>query len=202
MNSKQIISIIIVLVLLAGAGFYFLRSSETPEPATPTSPVVVNDEDTPPVFPSEPQIPDNYVKFENANFGYEFFYPESSDAQVNNDIVSVGEYGPTQTEGTEVFDGYFVNITEFELGELAFDEFVTTRFEENSVNSEVVEAVTPFSHNRYEGYAYTMSGLGTFSYVYLTNGSNVLEISYLVEDPGNLGYQTYVDNIIDSIMFK
>lgn len=136
---------------------------------------------------------------------YQVKYPNDLIAGGDKDMLNIAKWGPTQTEGTELFDGYAVTFIQKENQDSTPEEYTQTLIEEaESVGvSEITEEMQDIEVNGYNGVTYTEEGLGTYKQIILgsNDNSSLVHISVMVADPGNLGFQEEVDQILSTFEF-
>ena len=137
---------------------------------------------------------------------YEVKYPsEIIPKEQEGSAVTFSKWGPTQKEGTELYDGYSVSFVPREIPNTTLESYVNAKIEE--VKKQEVSKVTSGPNvktiNGYRGLSYVEEGLGTYTQIILESKDKIMfvEISVLVSDPGNLGFQEVVDNILSSFKF-
>ncbi len=196
-----LLGVVVALLLLAvGAGVFVYSLQNKPK-----TPVLVNI--SPTVQPSstpDTVIPADWNVFESEDFAYTFSYPSVDFELTENESVRVTFIGPTQAEGTEVYDGIILEFgTITPLGDQLLLPYVKEDLGEQREHAEVIKEPTPIKVNGIDGYTYTISGLGEFTFIYLPtpDGKSVVRINYLVADPENSGYQKIVDDMLESFAF-
>lgn len=177
MNSRSpvivVVLAIIALVIVAGAGFLFLsqnRQEQTSTNPTPTtSPNAASP--TPTVNTSDWET---YIN-ENENWQIEYSQEAKVATHSANQIgpngvgtvVVFSHLGPTQTEGTELFDGYSVTVG---LKTKQSNQSLMDFAESDSDPGEGIGERTDLESinvNGHEGYETTVTGLGEVRIVYL-----------------------------------
>ncbi len=136
---------------------------------------------------------------------FTFKYPSEIDVRTEEgDVLVLSKWGPTQTDGTELFDGFSVSFEPKETTNTP-EEYAKSLIDKSEKGgvSEITEGSEPVTVNGYEGVTYTEEGLGTFKHYILDadNSSVLIHISILVSDPGNLSFQKEVDQIISTFEF-
>jgi len=201
LNTKIIIWIVvgIILVILIGGGAYLLASGrlsgtgKTPTPTPALNPVV-----TP--TPEASAGMEDWNTFEKEGVGFTFMYPPDLEYREYEDgTFSVSKTGPSQTEGTEFFDGISLGFKQAELGGLTIIEFVEQKAAELK---EAFEATTPEVVQIAGGSGYKMhvKGLVEADYYYVALGtSSYLEIIDATMDPTNAGFAETVQKILSSL---
>jgi hypothetical protein len=194
---------ILIFLILAGVVILvyfgiFYKSSAQPSPQ-PTS----SDTPTPTAFAT----PDLTAGWVTKTYSiYQVKYP--TDLAINEregSIISISKWGPTQIEGTELFDGFSVTFQPKELPGVSPIDYANSQIEEmlNTGISELLAGPTAITVNGYKGVTYTGQGLGKYKHFILASNDNLMlmQISLLVSDPGNIGFQETVDQIISTFSF-
>lgn len=213
-TSGKTVKILIALAVLTiavaiGAYVYFTsrgpQSSEdqaptpTEIPITPT-PTEVLSSPTPTATSSA--IPEDWETYSSTETGFSLSHPPDMEISTNQDgSISFSKLGPTQTEGTELFDGISLNIESGDLSENSFSTFVENRHEEaqDSPVSEIGE-LTEGTLDGKTTYQYIETGLGVFTHIYIPFEENsYVHVSLLVEDPSGQGFEETAEKIISSI---
>lgn len=129
-------------------------------------------------------------------------YPSDADMNILENTMNITHWGPTQTEATELFDGYSITFHPIETTKTP-QEYANSQIAEveSSGLSEITKNLEPITIGNYEGVTYTEEGLGTFQQIILRakNSSVLVQISVIVTDPGRLGFQETVDQILSTI---
>ncbi|MGD8744441.1 MAG: hypothetical protein PVJ52_02510 [Candidatus Woesebacteria bacterium] len=198
---------ILLIALLGGVGYYFYsQTSETQEP----TPQPLTTLPSPPATTAPTKQPESrfetstqWAEYVSEDSTYSFSYPDDMDLTQQGESVNLGMWGPTQQEGTELYDGISLNFTSGPLVGLSLMELVDTKVAEATESgvSELVEPVGQETFDSLSGYTFVIRGLGEYRYHYLTNTDKevYIEISVLTVDPGNLGFQETVDRILASV---
>jgi len=188
-------SIVLVVWLLMEYG----RPEPQPEPSPrPVATVLPTAEDTQ-TMDRQPQGWSVYQSEE----GWSLDYPAELEVRETQEGgVNFNYMGETQTLGTELFDGYSINIRMSGLGTNSLEELVE-RERQEMIEEPAVMEVSEAQEKMvagFEGYEFEVKSLGVFRHLYLLVGEGeYLEISYLVADPENVGYQDTVDEMLESL---
>lgn len=193
--------VIIILVLVIGyLGYRFLYGSSSDVP-TPT-PVATS-------APTPTPDPTSSWKSHITSL-YRINYPEDIDASIlpENTLV-LTKYGPTQAENTEFYDGISLTIKPSVLTNQTIIEYVEDKVSsllsgnEGTTISSAIEEITVAG---YPGYTFTAdSPLLVYTMIFISpnpTSSSFLEITDSSQDPGNLGFKTTVDEILETIEFQ
>ena len=184
-------------------------STETASPVPTNTSILVPDDDiiTPSVVPTTINDPNSLLfeaweEQESKDLSLSFLYPKAANVIINQDgEISVVRRGPTQTEGTELFDGYALTFSKgyYDTDFLQFvEEFRSTTAANSGISaiSEITEYPTPYA----TGLSFTIVGLGEFDRIFLPlTESEYLFVSRLVSDPQQLGFLAETDTIIFSV---
>lgn len=184
-------------------------STETVSPVPTSTSILPLDDDiiTPSVVPTTIDDPnglnvEDWESFDSEDLGLSFLYPNAAKVINNqNGEIGVVRRGPTQTEGTELFDGYALTFSKgyYDTDFLHFvEDFRSTTVANSTISavSEITEYPTPYA----AGLSFTIVGLGKFDMILLPLTENeYLFVSRLVSDPQQLGFLAETDTIIFSV---
>jgi len=140
-----------------------------------------------------------YVKSEDLTI----YYPKGF-ASIAGDGLSLVFLGPTQTEGTEMFDGINITVRTGTLDSKTLRQVVDDKVKQTKEDgvSEITQDLESTQVAGKQGFTFKARGLGEYTFIYLPKGTdNYLEVSRIVEDPGNLGFAETADQIISSMEF-
>jgi len=212
MNQKgfaHILLIVITLIGIAAAGYFALqfgRQTQNPELSSVVLPTPINTSD--PIILPTPSTPNPNAQWITKSYStYSISYP--MDAKLNEEegsIANIWFWGPTQLEGTELFDGYSVNIQSRELPGIDIVNYAQNKLDQDIANgiAELITPVTTTDINGLSGVTYKVLGMGgEYTYYFLQSDDNVMlvEISVVVQDPGNLGFEDITDQILSTFEF-
>lgn len=199
----------ILLIIFGIVAFFYFKNQNTFSltDADPTTPLPA--ETTSTISPTSPVpvIPEEWEAFNSVKYDFVIRYP----SDVNHDTTAEGERffktGPTQSLGTELYDGISVTIYSEGLGDDTFDTFVQSKFKEmrnDPVNSQVSEIrkITIAGKN---GYAFDVQSLGDSTHMFLPKENDeYLAIVDGTVEPTNRKqiYRTIVDRMLSSILLK
>jgi hypothetical protein len=199
-----------IIVLTAGAIlifsvvviFLYNQNSTESNNSSPTPTLTPTNTPTP--TPAA-NLPEDWETYKSENLGISLRYPKNMQIKQNQDgSVSFTLLGPTQAEGTEVYDGIIINFNTGSYEFNTFKEFVTNKHNEQQ-NDPIISDVSEIEEitiNEMTGYKFSIVGLGEFTILYLPmENSQYLRVSMLVEDPKNQGFQDTVNTILTSISY-
>jgi hypothetical protein len=137
---------------------------------------------------------------------YSIRYPNDFqlDTLPDNNAIRLTKIGKTQQGETELYDGVTIQIETNELNGRMLSDWVDETIERSTDNgvSAIVEPKNPISINGYQGFAYTVEGLGVFNHriIQKNETSNyAVTIVTTVNDPEDNGYEFEVDSILLSL---
>lgn len=193
MNSR-ILFIVVSFLLVVGviSVRFFLDSSptSTPSPTSNTSAVPVNG-----------SMSASWKEYISDTQNFSIKYPSEMEVREQNGVSSFALLGPTQSLGTEVYDGIIINISSRglegkTLKKFAEEEHQVSKNEPLAQNVTNVEAVTV---NGMRGYQFRVSGLGEFQNIYLPEGEGgYFLITYLIEDPTGKGFRQIINSMLST----
>jgi hypothetical protein len=200
-NSKLIIWVVlgIVLLLLIGGGAYLVSSGKlaglgkAPSPTPTLTPVAT-------ATPTPDTSVEGWSTFSKEGVAFSFMYPPELEYREYEDgSYTLSKLGPTQTEGTEFFDGISLSFRAGELEGLTLVEWMEKKAEELK---EVFEVTTPEVTQiaGIPGYKMQVKGIVEADYYYVALGtSSYLEIIDATKDPTNVGFAATVQKILSSL---
>jgi hypothetical protein len=204
MQSKVLITAIVVIGIFALAGYIYLNNGSNSTLAPLPTPAVVD----------RTQNADSEAVSELQQGGSSFTDPENIFALLYpNDYIQDTQgpnqfrfykQGPTQTGQTEVYDGIIINIETINLGEQNLSDWVDSRITSSTQDgtSEIVKEKSTISVNGYPGYSYTLRGLGEFETLVVQKDQDsnfAIGITTLIADPGNLGFEQEFKSILSTL---
>lgn len=162
----------------------------------------------PTIAPSPESTPTAHGDWETFSSSvYEFKYPgDFTLIEDEGSMATILKIGPTQKEGTEVYDGISITFQPREIPDISLDVYVyntITEIEKIGI-SKVIKQPEKITISNYDGLTYTEEGLGTFENIVLASedGKLFMEISILVTDPGDLGFEEISKEILSTFKFK
>jgi hypothetical protein len=190
---KKFLTIFVILIVAVFITAYFIinREEETQtadngEQPTPTINIV-----------------EGWETSTSEKIGFTISHPADAEIIDREDVLAILFLGPTQTLGTEIFDGYSLNFTTGSYNTQNLEEFVNLQrqeAEEDMVISRVGE-IQNISVAGINGYRFSQTGLGEFTLLYLPRGQDMyLLVAMLVEDPTGAGFEQTVDTILSTLV--
>ena len=209
--------LIVILVLIAAIAlattFYFANQlkklKEKPEPAPiPASlPTPAPTE----IFTPAPTIDPtaDWKTYTHPNVPFTFKYPSGTEIKESITIrdesrensIRLIKQGPTQIEGTELYDGLGLRLGFNTLAGRRLEELVDERVAESEEIGTVLEEKRAIEFQKYKAYTYKAEGLGISEYIYLQtpDESTYIEIVNFTEDPTEQGFESLVDQILSTL---
>lgn len=150
------------------------------------------------------QIPANWLVYHSPN-GYAIAYP----SDIKTDQVSEGErfykHGPTQSSGTELYDGISLLIRTGDLANLSLEDLVQKKHQQMKEEETTRDISNPVNINygNHSAIQFKKSSLGDGEFIYLkTPNGKYLELINISVEPNNKDtYQKIVSQMIGSITF-
>lgn len=140
---------------------------------------------------------------------FTFLYPNDwkIDQQNNETITRVYQQGPTQQGQTEMYDGVIVTFEKIPLNGKTLSSWLDTEIKNMTADgtSQITEPKKPITVNGFPGYSYSARGLGEFTFLVIQKNSEsptAIRISTLVADPKNIGFQSQVDAILQTLQLQ
>lgn len=144
---------------------------------------------------------DGMLEYESSEMGISFEYSSRLELNDNKeDAVSLRVYGPTQKEGTEVYDGLVVAIKKYGLEGKTLESVAKELADESDIHGDIVKPLTPVTVGNSSGWMYTTEGLGIFDvYVLPVGDESYLSITVLLSDPEEQGFGNMLQGVLDSL---
>lgn len=205
-----LIAIVIVVGLVVLFGNNFLdnnnqsgqvQSTQTPSPTIANNSQVTrtpggNDD-------NNSDIPEDWQSYSSDEHNFSIMYPPDIDIeQRERNAVRFTKWGPTQREGTELFDAISLTFNSGSLGGESLESFVMNKIEEEreSPVSEVTSDLRETSVSNINGFEYEVASLGESTHIYLPNRNNrYLLIINGTKDPENQGFSETVEQMLSTI---
>lgn len=128
--------------------------------------------------------------------------PNNAEVQPSDTSVTFLYTGPTQQEGTEVYDGISFTVASVTLPTATtLEEYAQTLAEGSpGLHTELLDQVQKTSVNGMSAYRWRIEGLGTFTHYLIPtgDGAGAYHISFTAPDPDNRGYQQAAQHMIAS----
>lgn len=198
------IKIIAVTLILLTVGVFYLintyrpKSSDiriTPMVSTPTT--IMN-----PTGYGNPELGAGGSTYLDPKGVFNLLYPDDFkiDQQGDGQYTRLTKIGGTQKGQTEMYDGILMVFEVIDLQNQTLEEWVdmTIKTSTQDGTMAVIEPKSPVTLNGYNGFTYTLRGLGASKYMVVqknVDSKYAVSIVSAVDDPENLGYQAEVDSI-------
>jgi len=143
---------------------------------------------------------ESWSEYASSGLGVSFSYPPQFELEEQEGSASVTYQGPTQREGTELYDGVKLTVRRhIYSSDLTLQDYVQERISETRQLGEIKKPMATTTLADKEGYAYTVESLGTITHIYLPVGQNqALQLWYLSPDPENIGYDKVTERMLAS----
>lgn len=209
-NRSTIIIMIILALALLGIAVVYLTSQNNPEEdlnSPVASPTPMGETFNP--TPQSESDTNNWQTLETDDFSVR--YPEPVRMEDGGGTLRLVQLGPTQAEGTEIFDAL---VLVFETGNLTTAQQTDFRGFAESERMNVRDespfpdiTLTPLATATYggkSGFSFRVDGgLGQGRHIYLPYGNNrYLHIFDATVDPTNQGFDQTVTQILSTLEFE
>ncbi|OGM22383.1 hypothetical protein A2961_00775 [Candidatus Woesebacteria bacterium RIFCSPLOWO2_01_FULL_39_21] len=196
LKNKSFYGLLGIVIILITIAVYASTNPKTPNTLSiPTS--------TPKI--SVKNTPEGWKTYTSQNLGFALAYPSLMEIREHEDgTVTFVLLGPTQSKGTEMYDGISINFSNQSF-EGDFKEFIEKEWKlkkEDEIYTEVGE-IKESDIAVKKGLTYSVSSLGNFDLIFIpTSDNKYLQITMLVEDPKNQGFEEISKKILDSLAIK
>lgn len=177
----------------------------TPNPAEPyfsqkLRGAVLPQENAASVTPS--QVSADWKSYRNEEIGFSLQYdPTLIMSEDESKQVRFYKWGPTQSGQTEMYDGIILGFRKV-VFDGTFDQYIEkgmTEFQDAGLGT-ITRPLTPYELDGRLGQTYSISSLGDYQLILIPTGDQeLLEVSILVPDPTNAGFQSMADAILSTV---
>lgn len=189
-----------LFVILAVGAFAFTENSNSDNPSS--SPIASNMASSSPRNSIE-DIPSNWQTYTSREHGFSIMYPpEITIEQRQADRVRFIQFGPSQEEGTELYDGISLTINSGSLDGASLSDYVQQQHSQTAVEptTDSIGDIEDVQIANYSGYEYEVTSLGTFTHMYLLNDSTeYLHIVNSTVDPNNSGFSEITSLMLSTL---
>lgn len=190
----------ILLILIAVGAFYFIFRPKTPDYSSrlkETAQLQKEDVIT---------VPRDWPVYVNSQHKLSLKHPPEITPTIdidNENMIAIVRKGPSQKEGTELYDGLSLKISSQKLPKGKTLKEVTQEAEQQSTeNGTITQTLKSTTISQLTSYTYSARGLGEHKYIYLPQGeTNYVLIIDSTVDPSNQGFDKTVNQILSSIKF-
>lgn len=201
-----VISVLILIVLIAGAGYFYygmMPAIEKP-PVASTTPIASATIPLP-ASSKAPEVPVGWRLYTSKN-GYTLNYPPDLTIETTPEGERFYKLGPTQSTGTELYDGISFLIRTGDLAGLTLRQLADQKHQQNqdAPTTQEITDVKPITYGPHQGYQFRVNSLGEGDYIYLVGpNAQYLEIINLTVEPANREqtFQGIVETMFSSIRF-
>lgn len=186
-----LIAVSAAVIVLGFALFNTSRRIDTPQAPLPL-----------PTQKGESVLPEGWVVYKSVGMGIEVSHPSTYTVQENEGYLSIYKWGPTQATGTEIYDGASMTISTGEHSQDTLEAYVEDVWAQQMSDPIYMEVgtISRTTIAQKTGFEFESEALGRFRNIYLPrSGGGHFLISIIVEDPGNLGFEDEIGQILDTL---
>lgn len=175
MSKKMLL--IPALLFISIAGYYFF--AQTRDTVAPTtngnipSPITTESLTRPTELP-KPTTPPDWITYTSSDLGFTIKHPKEVKVTKREDGIHFLQLGPTQSQGTELYDGLSILVSSPNLGNQSFEDLVRAEYQK-SKDEPVISRITelnPLTINGTNGYMFEVEGIGVATLIYLEKSAN------------------------------
>ncbi len=192
-----IVAFLMIAVLATGVWYYFEYTEQATQNNSTEAPLVGSGQA--PATPPEAEVEEGWVEFDDPATGFTFQYPEDAQIRRENENVGVVVLGPTQSQGTELYDGLTVLLATYPLNGKTLTEAAQAEQAREDSIAEVTE-ITPITYAGKSGFVYQATSLGTRQVIILPLTNDLyLKVTNSTVDPTGKGFQETAEKIASSV---
>lgn len=169
MNKKVIF--IVASLILFGAALVIARSQTNTTNGTQSIPSSTAPTNI--VLPSiDVSVPGNWVPFTSEKYGFFIRYPLDVNHQTTQEGEQFYKLGPSQSQGTELYDGISVGIKSGSISGKSFEDFVKQKHIDmkNDPLQPQVGDINQVAIGGIQGFSFRVSSIGDSTFIYLPKG--------------------------------
>ena len=190
----------ILLIVIALGVFYFIFRPQTPDYSSRLKETVQLQKE------EVVTTPRDWPVYSSSQYKLTFKHPPDITPTIdidNQNMVAIVKKGPSQKEGTELYDGLSLKISSQKLPkEKTFKEDAQEAEQQSTENGTITKTLKSTTIAQLNGYTYSARGLGEHKYIFLPQGeTNYLLIIDSTTDPSSQGFEKTVNQILSSIKF-
>lgn len=145
-------------------------------------------------------LPENWKTYISDSMNFSMNYDPSLTVQVDHEAeVRFFHNGPTQKGQTEMYDGMLLSIQKIKASD-GVQLYIDTHVQEVSESATITVPLHEGILNGLPMQTFDASGLGDFTTIFIpVDDRSLLELSYMVIDPTNVGFLKTMDMMLSSI---
>lgn len=210
--SKAFLFILLGVMLLFGGVYLYVQQQAiqkvpltTTEIPRPTKPQIVST--TTAASKAADTLPKDWKTYTSSEYGFTISHPPDVTHDTMPEEERFYKHGPSQSSGTELYDGILLLIKSGNLSGKSFEQWIDEKYavlKNDPVQPRMGEKKTVTIAGK-QGISFTVSSLGDRTMIYLPKGNNqYLEISNGTVEPAEStqGFQKTVDQMLSSLTYK
>lgn len=204
---NRLLLFLVLATVLFAVGIYVFRqsndSASISQVPSSTRQIVSSPEASP--LPT-PKVPTSWKTYTSEVYNFSIRYPEDIIHDTNSEGERFYKHGPSQSQGTELYDGILVLIRSGSLENIPFAMWVERKYEEvknDPLQPRMGEKKSVTIAGK-QGFIFTVSTLGERAVIYLPKGDNeYLEINNGTVEPQDREqtFQKTVDLMLSTITY-
>lgn len=194
------IGVAIVLLLLFGGLVAFSRQRMERDPGSsmgsPTESAAV------PRPTLAVVVPEEWPTYVSEKQEIRLRHPDFAQVREIEGVLVLYHHGPTQTEGTELFDGFTITVqtVPFAATQESLKQVADDRLADDRQHATITRGLSPIELAGQTGWQYQISGVGEYTIIVLPHGERqAVVLSYLVADPDDRAYEQTVQQMLASL---
>src|SRR3989344_2049515 len=200
MEKYKILILGLLIIIFVLAGYRFASGRQLSSLAPSPGPEFLSDVPPPRVVGPKP---DSRLTYMSADGGFSFRYPPDMEKNENGDgSVTLVKFGPSQTKGTEVYDGLILTFKSGSHAENSIRELAESE-RQKGLNEPAIEKVGELLEVNFTsqpGWSYSITGQGNFVHYFLPlSGTRYLQVTQLLEDRKSQNFHAINGNILSSL---
>lgn len=195
-KSSIIVGIVVVVVAGLFGGMFSWQPRKSTQQVNQAQIKTLNDQPT-------SSIPTDWKLYSSDTIGFSMYYDPLLTLQEDSKTdVRFYKQGPTQRGQTEMYDGMIVTVRKVDVVGDA-QAYINNQIEQYKNIGSITEPLHDSKLNGISMKEYSASGLGDAKMIFVPiDNQTLLEVSYMVPDPTNAGFQKVVDSMLSTFKLK
>lgn len=202
---------LLILIIITLAGYYFYKETYV-QTMVELQTRPISSVQTVATISGQPKVsstsatPDNWKVFQSKRYGYSLNYPSDINLETTSEGDRFYKLGPTQSLGTELYDGISLTIRSGKLEGKTLRQFVDQQFTimKDEITTNSITEIKPLTIGEFQGFKFRKSSLGEADFIYLQKSKDeYLEIIDGTVEPVNReqSFKETVFLILSSVSF-
>lgn len=195
-----VISFCMIAVLAIGVWYYFQYYSQQNQDTKVQAPI--SEQSTPSQTSQPIDTPAGWQHLVSTTNNISLSYPQDARVEDSPGSINISIYGPTQKDGTELFDGISLTISTLPLNGSKLESAANNQWQNNSQTPKTgtVSQLQKINYADKDGFKYTLSNFSQNDiYILPLTQDLYLNVTEIILDPKDIGFAQLTEQIVSTI---